>query len=192
MALWRKCYTNNIEKTNKQNKIWGDVLFLISNCLYEHLGVRTGLPPHVGKGWLHCPFAKHWTAALPCKTCPRFVQWKRRLCPGLACVILPTPSTCTLSGRFVTLQFSVFWKKPILSRSLHSMNSCMGSTGCQSATCTKRANEIEVTSDSYRKWTYLNTLERDRSTVQSLDTGFLEALLDHPDCCKRIVIYARY
>lgn len=62
------------------------------------------------------------------------------LCPCLTCLILPTPSTCTLSGRSVTLQFSVFWKKPVLSRSLHSMSSCMGFTGCHLYKACKRDN----------------------------------------------------
>ena len=46
------------------------VLFRFSSTHYEDQQDRNDLPPHVGKGALHCPSAKHSTAAFPRRKCP--------------------------------------------------------------------------------------------------------------------------
>lgn len=72
---------------------------------------RTELPPHVGKGWLHCPLAKHSTSALPWRNFWAFLHVKLSFWPFLSSLPCVRLWMLTLGGTYVILQFSVMEKE---------------------------------------------------------------------------------
>lgn len=71
---------------------------------------KTGLPPHVGNGSLHCPFAKHSTVLLPCIKWLRLRQVKVSFCPFFSPLSCMCDVILTLSDILVTLHSSVLKK----------------------------------------------------------------------------------
>ena len=97
-----------------------DLLFF-SIANYKDQRDRSNVPPHVGKGALHCSSAKHSTTAFPRRKCPRWRQAKRNFCPLLTWLFGSSVMMRTLSGTPAIWHFASFWRgEYVSSRDLNS------------------------------------------------------------------------